>query len=79
MKTRTCPICGAEYPVCACPSRSWRRIACSPKHYQMYIILQELDLKTIDKDTAKSKLIELNIDNETILPYIKSQIDELFE
>lgn len=58
-----CWICGKEYKCCPkCKDYvSWKSIACTPKHYQVAMILREYDNKLINEQEAKDLFNNIGI------------------
>ncbi len=65
----TCVACGNLYEACDyCDKHSdyaqgWRRIACSPEHYQAYLLYVEWREGRIDTETAAIQIDDLGIDS----------------
>lgn len=73
-------VCDTNYYACNdCDNKvgkSWRAIACSPSHYQVYFIVIGLRDKTMSEDEAKSFLNHLGIDKNYINS-LKENIQEI--
>ena len=82
-----CRICGAEYYACNdCASRlkaqyggeSWRAVADTPSHYQIYVILVHFVRKEISAAEALQQLNHIGIgDMDTFLPNYRSLIQQV--
>lgn len=90
-----CLMCGTEYEVCRfCPTTikftPWRRLCDSPRHYQVYMLLQDIRAGVLTNDEAKDRLayMKMGIDEvkellpsvqETLLPLLAEKSDEPVE
>jgi hypothetical protein len=76
----TCKACGIAYWACNdCDAKhfiAWRAIACTPEHYQAYMILWEYGRGQISKDDARMHLKSFGAENWVNAPS-KSLIDEI--
>ena len=81
-----CIICGKSYRGCrTCRGRAeyspWRNVCDTPRHYQVYRIIQDLDVKILSKSEAKEMLGNIGItsvDLDGFLPSVKSLLEPLF-
>lgn len=80
-----CKICGKGYYACNdCDSKhyiTWRAVACTPEHYQAYMILHEYDGTDESKELSKAALEPL-IDATQINTYTETAqrlMNEIFE
>ena len=81
-----CIICGKSYRGCrTCRGRSeyapWRNVCDTPQHYQVYRVIQDLDVKILSKSEAKEMLENIgitSIDLDGFLPSVKSLLEPLF-
>ena len=79
---RSCWVCGKTYSYCPhCQSiGSWKAIACSPTHYQIYMILTEYRGGVISKEEATAQFTNIGIDEEelnTILDSVARDIKQI--
>lgn len=61
-----CIICGKGYHACdSCDEiqsfTPWRKLACSPEHYKLYILLKQYNSNVITKEEAKSMLANIDL------------------
>ena len=75
---RTCWICGKEYKYCEkCdPMLSWRTIGCTPKHYQVAVILDEHRNNVLDDIKAKEMFENIGIKTEDDLSQFLPEVAE---
>lgn len=81
-----CIICGKSYRGCrTCRGRAeyapWRNVCDTPQHYQVYRVIQDLDVKILSKSEAKEMLENIgitSIDLDGFLPSVKSLLEPLF-
>lgn len=64
MALNNCRICDKKYNYCPHCRRyeSWKAYACSPEHYQIHLIIDELNEDIINKLEAKTKFQNIGID-----------------
>ena len=69
-----CQVCGSDYYACiGCnPSESWLRIACNPRHAQIYDICYKYARETYTKKQANEKLNDLKITTDEICTFIEN-------
>lgn len=74
--TTTCMICGSKYEYCPNCARthSWNFYADTRKHYQIYMILDELNRKVINIKEAKAMFANIGIVHDTDLSNIKPNV-----
>lgn len=74
--TTTCMICGSKYVYCPNCARthSWNFYADTRKHYQIYMILDELNRKVINIKDAKVMFENIGIITDADLSDIKPNI-----
>lgn len=83
--TRTCLVCGKEYPICKrCEElkthgvSSWRLSCDTPECFKAFLILNDYSYQKLGKDEAKRRLDAIL--TEEMLPYepgAKKLIDEI--
>lgn len=57
-----CRVCGSEYHICNCSSEeSWRKVADTAEHYQIFCVVRDYVNEIIDADKANSLLGKLNL------------------
>lgn len=61
-----CIICGKGYHACdSCDEiqsfTPWRKLACNPEHYKLYILLKQYNANVITKEEAKSMLANIDL------------------
>lgn len=79
-----CKVCGSGYYACNdCDKQrfiAWRAVACTPEHFQAYMILHEYSGGGIDKKQAKN-ILETLVNLEELENYpepSRSTIKEIF-
>ncbi len=70
-----CKVCGVGYFACNDCDRkdyiTWRAVACTPEHFQAYMVLHDYDSGIVDKAKAK-ELLEQLVDVEGLENYPES-------
>lgn len=63
MALNNCRICDKKYNYCPHCKRyeSWKAYACSPEHYQIHLIIDELNEGIINKLEAKTKFDNIGL------------------
>ena len=57
-----CRVCGSEYHICNCSSKeSWRKVADTAEHYQIFCVVRDYVNEIIDADKANALLGKLNL------------------
>lgn len=80
-----CIICGKGYHACdSCDEiqsfTPWRKLADTPEHYKLYILLKQYNSKLITKDEAKSMLANIDLTGmETFKESAKVVLDEILK
>ena len=60
-----CRVCGAEYHRCNCSSEeSWRKVADTAEHYQIFCVVRDYANEIIDATKAKNLLNKLNMSGQ---------------
>lgn len=85
-KLQPCIICGTEYEVCRnCPDTTlntpWRKLCDTPVHYQVYLIIQDIQGGRLTGDEAKQCLDRIGItqnDLVNMLPSVQSILNPVF-
>lgn len=86
VKYLECIICGKKYKGCrTCEDRveynPWRRYADTPKHYQVFRVIKDINAEIITNTEAKEMLDNIGIglaDLDEFLPHVKSFLEVLF-
>jgi hypothetical protein len=82
----TCIICGKKYAGCrscddATSYKAWRSLCDTPQHFQIYRIIQELNLNAITLSEAKEMLSRIGVykkDIDSLLPSVKAILEPVF-
>lgn len=80
----TCWVCGKQYHYCPhCEAiASWKAIACTPRHYQIHMILSEYREGVYNKEEAKAAFEHIGIceeDYDTLLESVTRDIKLIME
>lgn len=74
----TCVICGERYNYCpnCSVTHSWKFYTDTREHYQIYMILEELNCKACNAEEAKIRLNNIGVTSDTDLSNLKPNVAE---
>lgn len=81
MALNNCRICDKQYNYCPHCKRyeSWKAYACSPEHYQIHLIIDELNEGIINKLEAKTKFNNIGINENYNFDEFLPEITEVIK